>query len=306
MPTIFNQLTKKQRSWRIYYHDVAHAMLLSKIWSEVPDHLYDFGESFVRDAQTGALPSYSFIEPRYFTLPFSKLPNDQHPSHDVSLGDRLISKCYDALRRGPKWEKTLFIITYDEHGGMYDHVPPPAAVSPDGFQPDHFAFDRYGVRVPAIIVSPWIPPGSVIRPPVGSAYPFDHTSILATLRKLFALGQPLTARDAAAPDLLHALSLPGPTNSGPQSVALPSAAPTQAELAESLLAQPNGMQRALAEAAPTLPSGTAAIPGHVQQLSRLKAKPVSTPATVAEAREQAVQGVRRFVGGPWSMSIRDQ
>ena len=139
------------------------------------------------------------------------MPNDQHPPHNVLFGERLIARVYDALRNGPGWEQTLFIITYDEHGGIYDHVPPPPATSPDDLQPDGFAFDRYGVRVPAVIVSPWVPAGSIIRPPAGSP-PFDHTSILATLRNLFDLGAPLTRRDAAAPDLLAALSLPGPDN----------------------------------------------------------------------------------------------
>src|SRR5205085_1969600 len=104
----------------------------------------------------------------------------------------------------------------DEHGGCYDHVPPPAAVPPDNQRPDNFAFDRFGVRVPAVLVSPWIPAGSIVRPPAGSRYPFDHTSILATLRKLFDLGDPLTDRDAAAPDFLHALSLQTASNGGPR------------------------------------------------------------------------------------------
>ena len=296
MTTIFNRLMKKQRSWRIYFHDTAHAMLLSKIWSEVPDHIYDFHDQFLNDARDGTLPNYSFIEPRYFTLPLSKLPNDQHPSHDVSLGERLISRCYDALRQGKNWERTLFIITYDEHGGMYDHVPPPPAVSPDSFRPDGFAFDRYGVRVPAVIVSPWIPPGSVIRP-LGSAHPFDHTSILSTLRKLFSLGDPLTARDAVAPDLLPALSLPAPTNTGPQSLAMPSASASQAELLAAVQGPPNEMQRSLAQAAQKLPAGAASIPDHVRRLSRAKPIAPPAPATAEEARELALTGVRRFIGG---------
>jgi len=155
MPTIFNKLTAKQCSWRIYYHDIPQAATLTQIWSELPDHLYSFEEDFMADAMSGRLPNYSFIEPRYFSDPLlCRMPNDQHPPHNVLFSERLIARVYDALRNGPGWEQTLFIITYDEHGGIYDHVPPPSAVSPDELRPDGFAFDRYGVRVPAVIVSP--------------------------------------------------------------------------------------------------------------------------------------------------------
>jgi Phosphoesterase family len=216
MPTIFNRLTLCERSWRIYHHDMPQSATLSAIWSELPDHLYSFEDDFMSDAMAGRLPNYSFIEPRYFSdLILHRMPNDQHPPHNVPYGERLIARCYDALRNGAGWEQTLFIVTYDEHGGIYDHVPPPSAVSPDNAHPDGFKFDRYGVRVPTVLISPWIPAGSIIRPPAVSKYPFDHTSILATLRKLFDLGRPLTARDDAAPDLLSALSLKTPSNTGP-------------------------------------------------------------------------------------------
>ncbi|MDB5691318.1 MAG: Phospholipase [Alphaproteobacteria bacterium] len=304
MPTIFNRLTQKKRSWRIYRHDVSHAaVLLSQIWSEVPDHLYDFNPDFLEDARTGNLPNYSFIEPRYFVLPLTSPPNDQHPSHDVGYGERLIARCYQALRTGPGWDRTLFIITYDEHGGIYDHVPPPAAVSPDGFHPNKFAFDRYGVRVPAVLISPWIPPGSVIRPPAGAHYPFDHTSILATLRNLFGLGGPLTARDAVAPDLLAALSLPAPTNDGPSHTSMPNVAAKPAELAAAEAAPPNNMQRSLAEAALKLPTGSARIPEHARLMAR--AAPASAPpATAGEARELALAASARFLRGPAGAGAR--
>lgn len=298
MPTIFNRLTQKKRSWRIYRHDAAHAMLLSQIWSEVPDHIYHFNPQFLEDARTGNLPNYSFIEPRYFVLPLSSPPNDQHPSHDVGFGERLIARCYQALRNSPVWERTLFIITYDEHGGMYDHVPPPAAVSPDNKRPDGFAFDRYGVRVPAVLISPWIAPGSVIRPPKDSKYPFDHTSILATLRNLFSLGPPLTARDAAAPDLLGALTLPTPSNGGPSHTPLPNVKASPAELAAADAAPPNSMQRALAEAAPKLPTGSARAVEEARRLARAAPASGPTPSTAAEARTFATAGVAKFLRGP--------
>jgi phospholipase C len=105
------------------------------------------------------------------------------------------------------------------NGGCYDHVAPPLAVSPDA-RTEEFAFDRYGVRVPAVIISPYLAPGSIVRsapnglPHNGPPCPFDHTSILATLRKIFDLGPALTARGKVAPDLVGVLSLEEPENEG--------------------------------------------------------------------------------------------
>jgi phospholipase C len=249
----------------------------------------------MEDCRTGNLPNYSFIEPRYYAL-LSAPPNDQHPTHDVSYGERLIARCYQALRTSPAWEHVLFIITYDENGGIYDHVPPPAAVSPDGFAPDGFKFDRYGVRVPAVLISPWIAPGSIVRPPPGAQYPFDHTSIIATLRKLFSLGGPLTARDDAAPDLLHALSLPQPSNAGPDHLPVPMATANKAMLATAASEPPNGMQLALAQASVKLPTGSANAAEHARTVSRSKA-PLPQPATSAEAAGIAIANAERFLNG---------
>ena len=183
-------------SWVIYRHDFSLALNLPRLWL-FPLNFFLFSD-FLDDAKNGNLPAYSFIEPRY--LPDVDLPNDQHPPHGVTAGEQLIATVYNALRKGPQWTSTLLIITYDEHGGCYDHVPPPAATSPDMAKSSPFNFDRYGVRVPAVIVSPYIKAGTILRAPKGSP-PFDHTSVMATLRNRFGLGAPLTHRDAAAPDL---------------------------------------------------------------------------------------------------------
>ncbi len=300
MPTIFNRLTARQRSWRIYKHDLPQTATLARIWSELPDHLYSFEEDFMADAMNGRLPNYSFIEPRYFSDPIlRRMPNDQHPPHNVLFGERLIGRVYDALRNGPGWEQTLFIVTYDEHGGIYDHVPPPAAVPPDDLHSDGFKFDRFGVRVPAVIISPWVPAGSIIRPPAGSPYPFDHTSILATLRKLFDLGEPLTKRDAAAPDLLHALSLPTPSNTGPASLQIPAPDISNEEVMAAHEEPPNHLQQALAEMASHLPAGAANVPTHAAALDRAPVAP-PTPRfdTVREALEHGRNGLARFLTSP--------
>jgi len=106
---------------------------------------------------------------------------------------------YEALRAGPGWPGTLLVITYDEHGGCYDHVPPPwGAASPDASAGESgFGFDRFGVRVPTVLVSPLIAPGTVYRAPAGGT-PLDHTSVLKTVEQRWNLPA-LTARDAAAP-----------------------------------------------------------------------------------------------------------
>lgn len=295
MNTIYNRLVQKNRSWRIYRHDFVQAMLLSKIWGMVPDHIYDFNPQFLEDCRAGNLANYSFIEPRYYSI-LSAPPNDQHPTHDVSYGERLIAKCYQALRTSPAWEHVLFIVVYDEHGGIYDHVPPPPAVSPDGFAPDGFAFDRYGVRVPAVLISPWIPAGTVLRPPPGAQYPFDHTSIIATLRNLFSLGGPLTARDGAAPDFLHALSLPAPSNDGPDHLPVPMTTASRAALATAVAEPPNSMQLAMAQASAKLPTGSANAPEHAKLVSRAS-MPLPAPATAADARDLAVANADRFLNG---------
>ncbi|HEY2230094.1 MAG TPA: alkaline phosphatase family protein [Xanthobacteraceae bacterium] len=300
MPTIFNRLTEKQRSWRIYSHDIPQSAALSRIWSELPDHLYPFEQDFMADAMAGRLPNYSFIEPRYFSDPLSRrMPNDQHPPYSVLFGERLIARVYDALRNGPGWEQTLFIITYDEHGGIFDHVPPPSATSPDDQRPDGFEFDRYGVRVPAVIVSPWVAAGSIIRPPAGSPYPFDHTSILATLRKLFDLGAPLTRRDAVAPDLLAALSLASPDNAGPPSLQVPAPDATDESVMAAHERPPNHMQQALAEMASQLPPSPAGVASHIAVLQAGGAPPMAPKfGTVREALAHAQAGLARFLTSP--------
>jgi phospholipase C len=199
MRTIYENLMDQGKTWKIYLHDVAQAFALNNLHSYMDRfQLFEpnpFREtSFLQDVAAGTLPSYSFIEPRYFGLP--GLPaNDQHPPHDLRQGEKLIATVYDALRSNPAvWRQCLFVLLYDEHGGYYDHVPPPTAVSPDGIPSPTSGFDftRSGIRVPVILVSPWLPKGQVDQ------RVYDHTSLLATVKELFGLPNFLTRRDAAA------------------------------------------------------------------------------------------------------------
>ena len=134
--------------------------------------------SFLEDAAAGTLPPVSWIDPAFTNFnPLGFPVNDDHPPADVKDGQDLVLAVYDALAASPQWETSLLIIVYDEHGGFYDHVPPPAAADDE---PEMFG--RYGVRVPAIIVSPWIEPRTV------SSTLFDHTSIIKTILLRFCPG----------------------------------------------------------------------------------------------------------------------
>jgi phospholipase C len=264
--TIFEQFDAAniENGWKIYYHDIPQTLTLKYLWGRLDRFRY-FDE-FLADAAAGTLPAYSFIEPRYFQE--FRMPNDQHPPHNVTLGEQLISDVYGAVRQGPLWKKTLLVIIYDEHGGCFDHVPPPAATAPDPPPPSSpFAFDRYGVRVPAVLVSQWIAPGTLLRPP--GLVPFDHTSVLRTLSERFGF-EPLTARVAAAPDVLSALSLPEPTNDGPEAFAANPFTPTPIDVALAALTPANGLQRSLLHMAQQLPrkATPAAIESHIQELEQ--------------------------------------
>lgn len=297
-PSLFRRLEDQGVSWRVYFHDMPQSILLKDVWACALGHYRLFGQ-FLADAHTGALPAYSFIEPRYFTDLFdSQPPNDEHPPHNVLCGEQLIAQVYNAVRQSPCWKQTLLIITYDEHGGCYDHVPPPPAISPGGpFNNSYgFTFNAYGVRVPTVIVSPYVAPGSKIRPApsaAGSTTPFDHTSIIRTVRDLFNIGGPLTARDNAAPSLLPALGLAAPNNDGPPSVTAATSAQTSSELSAWGAAPPNNMQASLAAASALLPtSGTPS----ASDISPASLPNASRYPTVAAAHAAATASTNSFLG----------
>ena len=294
MDTVFNRLESVKQPWRVYFHDIPQSITLTRLWDNAFTNFRFFEKEFARDAANGNLPAYTFIEPRYFTDTVGgKLPNDQHPPHNVAHGEALIASVYNAVRGSPAWKDTLLIITYDEHGGCYDHVVPPKATPPDTHDSDGFDFGKFGVRVPAVIISPYVPAGSIIRPP--GATPFDHTSISATLGKLFKF-PPLTHRDAAAPDLLEALTGDG-SNDGPASIKFTDPPPAPAQLARAAARAPNGMQHALNAAAMMLPTAGAKIGAHIQRLSAVT-DPIPTHPTVESASSAVTAHVRAFLGLP--------
>jgi phospholipase C len=265
-PTIFQQLSSSRATWRIYHDGPPQVWCFPRLWRQ-PSFLgrllhqrsrignWYLQPEFYKHVAAEDLPSYSFIEPQHYDLydEVAQNPqqtNSQHPHNnrenprDFYAGESLIKNIYEALVARPSlFAKTLLVITYDEHGGLYDHINPPSATPPGdpvwrGWSrrftifvraiwerlrgqspklPQAFGFDRLGVRVPAVLVSPWIKPGTVIH------HRLEHASIPATLRALFAPKlRSLTQRDGKAGTFHQivseqATSAPRPYPQGPAS-----------------------------------------------------------------------------------------
>ncbi|WP_233889041.1 alkaline phosphatase family protein [Paraburkholderia flagellata] len=243
--TIFNVMSDVDASWAVYSAALVAPSLTLTMFPTLWDPKYKanfqrFG-NFVSACQNNTLPQYSFIEPRFLLD-----PNDQHPPHDVYAGESFLYDIWNAVSTSPAWPETLLVITYDEHGGTYDHVLPPAnAVAPDAASnpgDQNFAFDSFGVRVPAVVVSPYIAPGTVFRST--NATPYDHTSILATLRDWLDIAPAdmlASQRVAAAPTLAPLLTLDTPRADLPAITAPPASGFIATSLARPL----NDLQKSL-------------------------------------------------------------
>jgi phospholipase C len=163
--TIFDSLEENGLSFGIYYQNIPATLFyqsLRRLKHLVKFHQYSL--KFKLHAKLGKLPNYVVIEQRYFDCEMFPA-NDDHPSHDVARGQRFVKEVYETLRASPQWNETALIITYDEHGGFYDHVPTPVVgvPQPDGIvgpDPYYFKFERLGVRVPTFLISPWIEKGT--------------------------------------------------------------------------------------------------------------------------------------------------
>ncbi|MBW4360718.1 alkaline phosphatase family protein [Flavobacterium taihuense] len=226
--TIFNQIQeaidggRNDLSWGIFgNNDFAsakdedgkfgnnHFSLTRLIMKQLHDLKYNnnFGTltDFEAKCKEGNLPSYSFLEPNYG----GEGQNDQHPPTDIRAGEKLIADIYNIIKSSPVFDNTMFIITYDEHGGTYDHVPPPSgAKNPhedNQAGQDGFLFNRFGIRVPCVVINPYIKKGLIARP--AGYTPFDHSSIIKTVQNCFNLEGNLTERDKAAPDFSCLLEL---------------------------------------------------------------------------------------------------
>jgi phospholipase C len=219
--SIYERLVNAGHTAKLYYFDQSSSTMEVVNLLQNQPQLFATYDQFLEDCKSGNLPQYSFVEPNYTDHENDDgeaVASDQHPDHDVQQGEVFIATIYNAIRENPDtWKSTAFLIVYDEHGGIYDHVPPPSC-TPDGFvaTPDKtevpglsFAFDRLGVRVPAILVSPWIPKGTVVPGPEDpqNGRAFEHASIPGTATEHF-LGdyEARSPREKAAPNFLDLLS----------------------------------------------------------------------------------------------------
>lgn len=210
--TLYERLNDEGVSSRVYSHDGnTLAFMFKSLFKKGGKYLGTYGD-FKSDLNGNRLPKYCFIEPRFNDWYDAGnhryyIANDQHPDNNVAEGELIIHELYQAIRKSKYWEKCLFVITYDEHGGFYDHVPPPRTIPSGAEKTDtsKFDFKRLGVRVPAVLISPYIARGTVIHDEL------EHSSLAATAKELLAPNMtPLTDRDKNANTFSSALTLNAP------------------------------------------------------------------------------------------------
>ncbi|HUD75451.1 MAG TPA: alkaline phosphatase family protein [Terracidiphilus sp.] len=213
--SIYERLQDAGHTAKLYYFDQASSTMEVVNLLQHQPQLFGTYDQFLADCKSGTLSDYSFIEPNYTDHDSDdgeQLASDQHPDHNIQAGELYIASVYNAIVSNPAlWASTVLLVVYDEHGGIFDHVPPPAC-TPDGHSAGPadtqlsytFNFDRLGVRVPAILISPWIPKGTV----VGADRVFEHASIPATVSSHFIGNYTAsTAREQSAQTFLDLLSL---------------------------------------------------------------------------------------------------
>jgi len=222
--TLFDALSAAGRTWRVYHGDlfpqVCAIDTMPSAFVASPD-LFRKTPAFATDVLGGDVADYTFIEPDYNILSSFRNVDSQHPCGTLSDGEQLISTVANALIHSPAWGSSMLIILYDEHGGFYDQMAPPAGVTPHddarnagkaADPPDPpFKFDRLGVRIPAVVISPWVTAGV-------SHVTYDHTSVIRTVFDVFGLPGRLTDRDgnAASLDALVETSMRTTTPALPQ------------------------------------------------------------------------------------------
>ena len=208
---VFKRLSEHGLESRVYAGDFPQALTFG---DEVIARWRAY-EEFGRAAEDDRLPAYTFIEPRHFLS-----GNSQHWPQDIRAGEALMADVYMTLRDHPAvWEKTLLIITYDEHGGFYDRVDPPEVEATGDTAENGFPFNLLGPRVPTLVISPYVEAGTVdheCRNEAGAAQPryYDHTSVLATVREVFGMASPFSERERKARTVTHLLVRDAPRGDG--------------------------------------------------------------------------------------------
>jgi len=245
--TIFDRLTRARKTWRVYHGDhfpqVCAITGMSSIFVG-GTHQFRPQKRFAADVARGDVAHYTFIEPKYSIFTSFRRGDSQHPAGTLSAGERLIAEVSNALMSSPVWMTSLLLIFYDEHGGFYDQLEPDVATPPGddsrnaekAQNPPNppFGFDRLGIRVPAVVVSPWVKPGCI------SSQVYDHASVIRTVFELFGLPGFLTRRDRDAKSLKSELLstpvtetpalLPKPPRSGSGAGNLPPRPPSSGTL----------------------------------------------------------------------------
>eukprot|EP01084_Bolivina_argentea_P318596 552536_1 len=186
------------QKWRSYFEDAPTSGFLNYVRAHA-EHGRFIVDLF-EDLKNGELPLFSWVDPGYYDRDPLNRASDEHPDHDVTQGEKLLKNIYENLRKSDRWNDTLLFIYYDEHGGFFDHVPPPNCPNPDGLNSSNinppFAFKRLGLRVPAILISPWIKKGTVAQKPNYNQAQYCHSSLIHTIRQQFAPMAPaLTKRE---------------------------------------------------------------------------------------------------------------
>jgi len=209
--TIWDRLDAHGIDWGIYYQSAPSWLIAPASYTAARSTRQRPMERFFTDARAGRLPAFSFLDPDYDTT-------SQENPQDVQVGERLIAQVVNALLASPSWRSTALFITYDEHGGYYDHVPPPPAIAPDAIAPltkpgdAPGGYDRYGFRVPLIVVSPWA------RAAYTSRVTQDLTSITAFVERKWNLPA-MTLRDANADPMLDYFDFSRPAFARPPKLA---------------------------------------------------------------------------------------
>ncbi len=212
--TIFDRLDAHKIDWAIYFQQVPSLAIVPGALSGRSARSRNF-QQFAPDVAAGRLPAFTFIDPNYGTT-------SQENPQDIQVGEQFIAQVANTLIRAPSWRHTALFITWDEHGGYYDHVPPPRAIKPDSIPPRvkpgdaPSGYDRYGFRVPLFVVSPWA------RPKYVSSVVQDHTSITAFIERKWNLPA-MTFRDANAHPMTDYFDLRRPAFAKPPRLAAPPA-----------------------------------------------------------------------------------
>jgi phospholipase C len=301
--TVFERLTDAGRSWSVHVDGVAQVWAYPKLWVRGFDHFHDM-DRLISDIRDGTLADYTFIEPDHGFGPGDG--NSQHPGNNTANGDSftageaLMARVYNALVANPAlFAETLLLITYDEHGGFFDHVPPRPVATPDGIDDpgNHFDFTLSGVRVPTVAVSPLIPAGFV-----DPAF-YEHSAIPRLVLRQFTVdGTPLTGRDAASADPLDHLPLLAAPRTDVRPVAVPVKAARRArattdrrlnDFQSSLVELAGGVHNALQEPARRTAFAAAAepaVPSFVPESSTRAAAQAGVLPTGSQA-ERVVRSV---------------